>query len=107
MLIVRGVNLFPTSIRSILHEFTPDVGEIYQIRPKKRSVSQEPPLPIMIELGEGVKKEPEGLGDRIRSEIRTRLLVTAEIHFVPYGTLPRETYKYKLVEYPENDVAVG
>jgi phenylacetate-CoA ligase len=107
MLIVRGVNLFPTSIRSILHEFTPDVGEIYQIRPKKRSVSQEPPLPIVIELGEGVKKEPEGLRDRIGSEIRSRLLVTADIHFVPYGTLPRETYKYKLVEYPESDVAVG
>jgi len=105
MLIVRGVNLFPTSIRSILHEFTPDVGEIYQIRPKKRSVSQEPPLPVMIELGEGVDKEPEGLRDKIQSEIRTRLLVTTDVRFVPYGSLPRETYKYKLVEYPQSDVA--
>jgi phenylacetate-CoA ligase len=107
MLIVRGVNLFPTSIRSILHEFTPDVGETYQIRPTKRSVAQEPPLPIVIELGEGVGEEPAGLRDRLKAEIRSRLLVTADIHFVPYGTLPRETYKYRLVKYPEDDVAVG
>ena len=107
MLIVRGVNLFPTSIRSILHEFTPDVGETYQIRPNKRSVSQEPPLPIVIELGEGVSQEPAGLRERLKAEIRSRLLVTADIHFVPYGTLPRETYKYRLVKYPEGDVAVG
>ena len=107
MLIVRGVNLFPTAIRSILHEFTPDVGETYQIRPKKRSVSQEPPLPIVIELGEGVQKEPEGLRERLKMEIRTRLLVTADVQFVPYGSLPRETYKYKLVQYPADSVAVG
>ena len=107
MLIVRGVNLFPTSIRSILHEFTPDVGETYQIRPNKRSVAQEPPLPIYIELGEGVAEEPDGLRERLKTEIRSRLLVTADIHFVPYGTLPRETYKYRLVKYPEGDVAVS
>lgn len=107
MLIVRGVNLFPTSIRSILHEFTPDVGETYQIRPNKRSVAQEPPLPIYIELGEGIAEEPDGLRERLKAEIRSRLLVTADIHFVPYGTLPRETYKYRLVKYPEGDMAVS
>ena len=107
MLIVRGVNLFPTSIRSILNEFTPEVGETYQIRPNKRSVAQEPPLPIYIELGEGVAEEPDSLRERLKAEIRSRLLVTADIHFVPYGTLPRETYKYRLVKYPEGDVAVS
>jgi phenylacetate-CoA ligase len=107
MLIVRGVNLFPTSIRSILHEFTPDVGEIYQIKPKTRNVSQEPPLPVVVELGEDVEKEPEGLKEKLQSEIKTRLLVSTDIDFVPYGTLPRETYKYKLVDFPEQDVSVN
>ncbi|MEX2523421.1 MAG: AMP-binding protein [Gammaproteobacteria bacterium] len=107
MLIVRGVNLFPTAIRSILNEFTPDVGELFQIKPKTRNVSQEPPLPVVVELGEGVKKEPEGLKDKLQAEIRTRLLVSTDIDFVPYGTLPRETYKYKLVEFPQDNAAVG
>ena len=101
MLIVRGVNLFPTAIRSILNNYTPDVGEIFQIRPKSRGVLQEPPLPIVVELGEKLEIEPEGLRDRIKSEIRSRLLVTTDIRFVPYGTLPRETYKYKLVNYDD------
>ena len=99
MLIVRGVNLFPTAIRSILKEFSPDVGETFQIRPKMRGVSQEPPLPVVVELGSGIPAEPEGLQSRLHSEIRTRLLVNTDLSFVPYGTLPRETYKYKLVDY--------
>jgi phenylacetate-CoA ligase len=101
MLIVRGVNLFPTAIRSILNGFSPEVGETFQIKPKKHGVSQDPPLPLVVELGKGVAREPEGLGDRLRGEIRERLLVSTSIAFVPYGTLPRETYKYKLVDFSE------
>lgn len=101
MLIVRGVNLFPTAIRSILKEFTPDVGETFQIRPRTRGVAQDPPLPIVVELGKGVAAEPEGLGERLRAEIRSRLLVATQVSFVPYGTLPRETYKYKLVDFSD------
>ena len=51
MLIVRGVNLFPTAIRSIVQEFTPSVSGMLQIRPTARGVMQDPPLPIHVELG--------------------------------------------------------
>ena len=101
MLIIRGVNLFPTAIRSILKEFAPDVGETFQIRPKSMGVSQDPPLPIVVELAKGIGAEPAGLSERVRTEIRSKLLVTTRIEFVPYGTLPRETYKYKLVDYSD------
>ena len=101
MLIIRGVNLFPTAIRSILKEFSPDVGEMFQIRPKTRGVSQDPPLPIVVELAQGMDKEPAGLSEQVRTQIRSRLLVSTQIAFVPYGTLPRETYKYKLVDYTD------
>ncbi|MBI2970259.1 MAG: AMP-binding protein [Gammaproteobacteria bacterium] len=99
MLIVRGVNLFPTAIRSILREFSPEVGEVFQIKPRSRGVSQEPPLPVVVELGKGIGSEPEGLAERVKAAIRSRLLVTTTVSFVPYGALPRETYKYKLVDY--------
>jgi len=100
MLIVRGVNLYPTAIRGVLQDFRPHVAEVFRIRPKVRGVSQVPPLPIVVELAEGVASEPEGLRDRIGAEIKTRLMVAADIQLVPYGTLPRDTYKSRLVEYP-------
>jgi len=37
----------------------------------------------------------------MKQEIRERLLVTTELSFVPHGTLPRETYKSKLVDYSD------
>jgi len=101
MLIVRGVNLFPSAIRSILHDFTPVVGETYQIRPRIHTVSQEPPLPLVVELGEGISSEPVDIKEKLKNEIRSKLLVATDIRFVKYGALPRETYKYKLVDFSD------
>jgi phenylacetate-CoA ligase len=100
MLIVRGVNLFPSAIRSLLKNFAPDVGGMLQVRPRQRGVLQSPPLPVVVELGPQGEPAP-GLADRIRQEIRNRLLVTTEVRLVPYGTLPRETYKSRLIDYSD------
>jgi phenylacetate-CoA ligase len=100
MLIVRGVNLYPTAIRGVLADFRPQVAENFRIRPRTRGVAQQPPLPVFIELGSGVTSEPPGLSERLADEIKKRLLVSAEVHLVPYGSLPRDTYKARLVEYP-------
>jgi phenylacetate-CoA ligase len=105
MLIVRGVNLFPSAIREVLNGFTPEVSGMFLIRPREMGVLQTPPLPLSIELGPGVS-EPPGLAERIAAEIRDRLLVTTEITMVPNGTVPRETYKSKLVDYTEASGAV-
>ena len=101
MLIVRGVNLFPSAIRSILKEFTPDVSGMLQVRPKEAGVLQSPPLPVVVELGEDFSGTKDDLRDRLAIEIRSRLLVTAEVRLVPYGTIPRETYKSKLIDYSD------
>jgi len=103
MLIVRGVNLFPSAIRSILAEFTPDVSGMLQVRPKERGVLQTPPLPLVIELGEDFSGSADDLAARLKAEIRARLLVTSDIKLVPYGTVPRETYKSKLIDYSDAD----
>jgi phenylacetate-CoA ligase len=101
MLIVRGVNLFPTAIRSILEDFTPEVSGMFQVRPRERTVLQKPPLPVLIELGEGMTSAPDVLRQRMIDEIRSRLLVTTDVQLVPFGSLPRETYKSKLVDYSD------
>jgi phenylacetate-CoA ligase len=103
MLIVRGVNLFPTAIRSTLEDFIPHISGMFQVRPLERGVLQRPPLPIVIELGEGVATAPPNLRQRMVEDIRERLLVTSDIRFVPFGTLPRETYKSKLVDFSDAD----
>ena len=101
MLIVRGVNLFPSAIRSILNEFTPDVSGMLQVRPKEAGVLQTPPLPVLVELGEEFSGSADDLAQKLQSEIRSRLLVTTDLQLVPYGTIPRETYKSKLIDYSD------
>jgi phenylacetate-CoA ligase len=96
MLIVRGVNLFPTALREIVAEFAPAVTGVVMIRPKAPGVRQEPPLPVAVEAHDTTQSE---LTERIRARVREALLVTTEITLVAAGALPRSDYKSKLVEH--------
>jgi phenylacetate-CoA ligase len=96
MLIVRGVNVFPSALREVVNEFAPAVAGVIMIRPRSAGVRQEPPLPVRVELAPGAKVE--GLAERIRARVRDKLLVTTEIELAPAGSLPRSEYKSKLVE---------
>jgi len=96
MLIVRGVNVFPSAVREVVNEFSPAVSGVIMIRPRAKGVRQEPPLPVHVELAPGA--EVEGLAERIRTRLRDKLLVTTEIELAPAGALPRSEYKSKLVE---------
>jgi phenylacetate-CoA ligase len=84
----------------VLADFRGQVGEVFRIRPKARGVAQSPPLPLVVEMGPGITAEPAGLRERLVEEIKTRLLVTVDLQLVPYGSLPRDTYKSRLVEHP-------
>jgi phenylacetate-CoA ligase len=96
MLIVRGVNVFPSAVREVVNEFTPDVTGVIMIRPRAAGVRQEPPLPVRVEIAPGAGSE--GLAERIRARLRDKLVVTTEIELTPAGSLPRSEYKSKLVE---------
>lgn len=98
MLIVRGVNVFPTAVREIVNRFAPSVSGVIAIRPKQKAVKQEPPLPVVVELNEGVSPSPE-LADKIQKEIRSALIVASSIELVPHGTLPRTDYKSKILDF--------
>jgi phenylacetate-CoA ligase len=100
MLIVRGVNLFPTAIREIVNEFQPEVSGVISVRPSRRGPRQDPPLRILVELGEGSEASAE-LADGIRARIRDSLIASTEIALVAHGSLPRSTYKSHLVDWTE------
>jgi phenylacetate-CoA ligase len=91
MLIVRGVNVFPSAIREVVNEFRPHVSGQILIKPSRPGVKQEPPLPIVVE------GEEPGLAEAIRERIRNVLVVQTAIELVPVGTLERSDYKARLV----------
>jgi phenylacetate-CoA ligase len=97
MLIVRGVNVFPSAVRDVVSAFAPDVSGHVQVRPHRPGVAQEPPLPVVVELGRGARGD-ESLADAIRNRIRTALFVQTRVELVPWGSLQRSEYKSKLVE---------
>jgi phenylacetate-CoA ligase len=92
MLIVRGVNVFPSAVREVVARFQPRVTGAILIQPRSRGVRQEPPLPIVVE-GEA------GLADAIAAEIRAALTFSAQVRMVAPKTLPRSDYKSKLVDF--------
>ena len=94
MLIVRGVNVFPSAVREVVARFQPKVTGAILIRPQRKGVKQDPPLPVLVEGDASV-------GEAIGREIRATLLFTPEVRMVAPQSLPRSDYKVKLLDYSE------
>lgn len=99
MLIVRGVNLFPTAVRSVIENHLDKLTGMFTIRPNSRGVQQEPPLPIQVEVCDDADLHNADLAAKLKAEIKERLLVTTKIELVSRGAVARETYKSKLVDF--------
>ncbi len=97
MLIVRGVNVFPSAIRDVVGAFAPDVSGQIVVKPEAAGVKQEPPLPVSVELAPAATAD-DALAEAIRDRLRTVLVVQTRVDLVPWGSLPRSEYKSKLVE---------
>jgi len=97
MLIVRGVNVFPSAIREVVSAFAPEVSGNILVKPRAPGVKQEPPLPVVVELAPGVTADA-ALADALRDRLRNVLVVQARVDLVPWGSLRRSEYKSMLVE---------
>jgi phenylacetate-CoA ligase len=97
MLIVRGVNVFPSAVREVVSGFAPQVSGHILVRPEAPGVKQEPPLPVRVELARDAAEDAE-LADAIRERLRSVLVVQTRVELVPWGSLERSRYKSKLVE---------
>ena len=97
MLIVRGVNVFPSAVREVVSAFAPDVSGHILVKPRARGVNQEPPLPVSVELARGATAG-EDLAEAIRDRLRNVLVVQTRVELVPWGSLRRSEYKSRLVE---------
>ncbi|HSC90500.1 MAG TPA: AMP-binding protein [Gaiellaceae bacterium] len=98
MLIVRGVNVFPSAVREVVSTFAPAVSGHVLIRPRAPGVKQEPPLPVRVELARGSAADA-ALAQAVRARLRDVLTVQTQVELVPWGSLQRSEYKSKLVEH--------
>ena len=97
MVIVRGVNVFPSAVRDVVAGFAPAVSGHIRVKPRNGGVKQEPPLPVSVELAPGAAPDDD-LADAIRERLRSVLVVQTRVELVPHGTLARSEYKSKLIE---------
>jgi len=98
MFIVRGVNVFPSEVERILMN-TPEVARNYQIvleREKSLDV-----MKIRVEIKrrffDGSLEHLKALEERIKSKIKSELMVTPRVELLEPGTLPRTTGKSRRV----------
>lgn len=89
MLIIRGNNVFPSSIEAIVREF-PQVIEFRIVVTRHREMPH-----VRLELEPDPQSIIPDLADTIAATIKQRLQFQAEIQIVPSGTLPRFEMKAK------------
>jgi phenylacetate-CoA ligase len=82
VLIVRGVNVFPSAIENIVRRF-PEVGE-FAVNVNRRHELDE--MEIQLEVNGA---DPETVAGAVARDVRDGLGLRVDVKVVPYGTLPR------------------
>ena len=94
MVVVRGVNVFPTSVAALV---TADPGLSGEYRIVLRSDGPYDRLPLEIERARDVDEPWEDIRARVEAAVRADLRVTAEVSVLDFGTLPRTEGKTRRV----------
>jgi phenylacetate-CoA ligase len=95
MFIVRGVNVYPTAILSIVGDFRPRVtGRARVVRPGPET-SIEPPIPIEVEVTERHESDPALIAE-IEDAIHSRLMFRSRVELVPESDFGEAAYKTRL-----------
>jgi phenylacetate-CoA ligase len=95
MLIVLGVNVFPSAVRDVVQSMAPRTSGAVQILLPRQGPRVEPPLRVEAEWGEQPGDHDELRGS-IESTIRARLAVPAQVTLVPPGSIERSEMKSRL-----------
>ena len=98
MLIVRGVNVFPSEIERILMSL-PGMGRNYQIILERDRGLDKLKVKVEVErkLFNGSLEHLRELEKKVREKLRAELMLTPEVELVEPGSLPRTTGKAKRV----------
>ena len=88
VLIVRGINIFPSAIENIVRRYA-DVGEFAADVYRRKQLDE---IEIRIEAK---NSEPDALAATVAQELRLGLGLRVNVKPVPFGTLPRFDLKAK------------
>ena len=98
MLLVRGINVFPSAVRDVVARFVPETTGFIQIVLSRPGPLVQPPLPVEVEIADALPAERrDDLCRRLAAALRERLSFTAEVRPVAEGTLPRTALKTQYV----------
>ncbi|MEV4152931.1 AMP-binding protein [Nocardia salmonicida] len=100
MLIVRGINLFPSAVKELVMELVPATTGEMRIRADFEGHSTQRPLPLVVEYAQDLSDDQrEDLRATIEGRVRSALNVKAIVELVPDGTLKRPDHvKVALIE---------
>jgi phenylacetate-CoA ligase len=93
MVVVRGINVFPTQIAAVLNSFAELSGE-YRIMLEGRGPFDR--LPVEAEIAEGARTA-ESLAAAVERRIKAEIGVTARLTMLPFNSLPRSEGKTRRV----------
>ena len=96
MLIVLGVNVFPSAVKDVIMSFRPRTTGEMVILLDKPGPKVDPPVRIQVEYAQGVE-DLQGLKKDIEQALREKLVFRSDVELVPEGTLPRYEMKAKLI----------
>ena len=96
MLIVLGVNVFPSAVRDVVSSFYPQMTGEVQILLDQPGPGVKPPLRVMAEVGTEAQDQAT-LQKKVEEKIKSVLTVPAAVQLVPAGTLPRFEMKGQLI----------
>ncbi|MEW6472097.1 MAG: AMP-binding protein [Actinomycetota bacterium] len=98
MLLVRGINVFPSAVRDVVAGFVPETTGHIQIVLSKPGPLVQPPLRVDVEIANTLP--PDSRDDvcrRVAAALRQRLSFTADVRPLDEGTLPRTALKTQYV----------
>ena len=106
ILMIKGVKVYPASIKEVLETFRPDVSGEMRIELDAPPPKVEPPLRLTVEAGPDLR-EPDraALATRIAERMSQLLAVRPRIAIMAYGSLPRSSLKTKLIHVREDSAA--
>lgn len=97
MLVIRGVNLFPSAVENIVRRTPGATGEyliVLDSEVKDPATDYLTGIKLQVEVEAG---DAEDIGPRLAATLRAELTVRAVVNLVPEGSLPRSTHKSKRV----------
>lgn len=97
MLIVLGVNVFPSAVKDVVSSLSPKTTGEVQILLDGPGPGVKPPLKVVAEFGDPCVNIGE-LKLEVEAKIKAMLSVPSSVELVPPGTLPRYEMKGRLVK---------